>query len=86
MTGIDTRYYKIPYELSIVHNIQKMGVKIPGLPQFLQTNSKNKQTAFYYILAKKMVKEGYKLSTFFASQYFRPDLLTAVHHELIQNG
>jgi len=21
MTGIDTRYYKIPYELSIVHNI-----------------------------------------------------------------
>jgi hypothetical protein len=30
-----------------------------------------------------MAKEGYKLSTFFASQDFQPDLLTAVHQELI---
>lgn len=33
-----------------------------------------------------MVKEGYKITTFYGSQDFRYDLLSAIHGDLMESG
>lgn len=40
--GIDTRYYKVPYDIGIISSIEKLGLNLPNLVEFIQKNLKNK--------------------------------------------
>lgn len=67
--GVDTRCYRVPVESRIVHNIERLGIKIPNLTESIEDNLRNQETALYYILAKRMVKEGENFNIFLTARH-----------------
>lgn len=65
--GIDIRYFRIPLDTDILNHIKKINSKMSSIEEPLESNKKNKETAFYYILAKKLTREGFSLPTFFGN-------------------
>ena len=59
---MDLREYRLPYDkkiLSVLESREMIKCKIPELIRDIKVNNKNKNTAIYYIIAKKLVKDGF---------------------------
>lgn len=68
--GIDPRFYRVPFENYIIKSTFANPQKRSEASHKIEINEKSKETATYYLIVKKLAKEGHKLPTFFGSQYF----------------
>ena len=60
-----------------------MGNFSKKLSENLENNIKNKSTAMYYLIAKKLIREGYKIKSFFNSPEFDVNALIPIEDTLI---
>jgi hypothetical protein len=52
-----------------------MGLELHNLSENIELNLKTKETALYYILAKKLRKENVKIPSYFCCESFDPFLI-----------
>ena len=57
-----------------------------SIEELLENNKKSKETAFYYILAKKLTREGFNLPTFFGNSNFDPNTLKPLNSSMDEAG
>lgn len=81
-TGINPRFYKVPYDEELVCKIENMGFKISDIGRDIEDNLRTKETALYYIIVKKLMKEGHKIPSYFGSPNFDIELI--IEHDILQ--
>lgn len=73
--GIDTRFFKMPTQKFIIEHIIIFKLGTDKLWQKIEKNQKTKQTTLYYLIAKKLTREGHAIKSYYGSSSFDSSFL-----------